>query len=233
MTALTTRLRSLRDQGRSVGYLSVIHAALFRRLSALGLHVNLVDLGDDDPTIAEPRLPPGYTTRPVPIEELWQWVGVREGLNADFLRRAMERGDRCVGNFHHDELVGYGFVTRRGAPMTDQLDVAIDDWLIYRYKGWTHPEHRRKHLSHARGRVNRRLLPMQEGMRTVSIVAVHNLASKLTHADVHPVHVGYCGYVRLFGREYPFTTRGARRHGFRLERRRPGPADGSAAQAPR
>lgn len=233
MTALTSKLRSFRDQGRALGYFTVLNAALFRRLARCGIHVNLVTLGDDDPNIAEPVLDPGYTTRPVALGELWPWVGVREGLDAEFLERAIERDDRCVGNFHHDELVGYGFVTRRGAPMTAQIDVAIDDWLVYRYKGWTHPDHRRKYLSHARGRVNRRLFPLREGMRTVSIVAVHNLASKIHHADVHPVHVGYCGYLRLFGRDHPFTTRGARRYGFRLERRPPRAEPGSAAPGPR
>ena len=44
-------------------------------------------------------------------------------------------------------------------------------------------------------------------------------AKKLKHADVHPERLGYCGYVRLFGREYPFTQRAPRRAGFRLVRR--------------
>ena len=221
MTAGTprSRVREILAGWREVGIATALHAAVFRRLARLGLHLNVVELGDDDPTIAHPELPPGYTTRPVPLEELWDWVGRVPDLDADFLDRAIARGDRCVGNFFGDELVGFGFVTRSRAPVTDQIDVVIDDWLVYRYKGWTHPDHRRKHLSHARGRINRTLFPMGPGMRTVSYVAVHNLASKLHHADVRPVRLGYCGHLRLFGRDYPFTGRVPRRFGFRFERR--------------
>ncbi len=192
-----------------------------RRLEPFGFHLYLVELGDDDPNIAFPALPPGYCTRPVELQELWAWVGEVDGLSAEFLRGAIARGDRCVGNFHHGRLVGYGFVARRLAPVTEQIEVVVDDRLVYRYKGWTHPDHRRKHLSHARGRINRRLFPLRDGMRTVDYVAVHNLASRHKHADVHPVRLGYCGFVRLSGREYPFTARVPRRFGFRLRRRRP------------
>ena len=209
----------LAEQHRSYGLWRTLHAATFRRLERLGFHLFLVELGDDRPDIERPQLPEGYTTRPVDLEELRNWVGVIEGITEPFLKGAMARGDRCVGNFHQDELVGHGFVTRERAPVTDQLEVVVDDWLLYRYKGWTHPDHRRRHLSHARGRMNRHLFPMREGMRTVDYVAVHNLPSKLKHADLHPVRLGYCGYVRILGAEYPFTGRVPRRFGFRLQRR--------------
>ncbi len=200
-----------------------MHAELFRWLSRLGLHLFIVQLGDDRPDIKHPVLPPGYSTRPVELEELRQWAGKVAGLDEAFLEGAMARGDRCVANFHDEELVGYGFVARQRAPVTEQLDIVVGDKLLYRYKGWTHPDHRRKHLSHSRGRINRTLFPLTEGMRTVSYVAVHNLPSKLTHVDVHPVRLGYCGFIQLFGRELPFTGRVPRRYGFQLVRRQRDP----------
>jgi hypothetical protein len=115
--------------------------------------------------------------------------------------------------------VGYGFVALRRAPLTDQLEIVVDERLDYRYKGWTHPNHRRKHLSHARARLSRKLYPLTAGRRSVSYVAVHNLPSRLQHRDLKPVRVGYCGYVRVFGREYPFTHRIVKRIGFRIQRR--------------
>jgi hypothetical protein len=194
------------------------YVATMRRLERMGLHVYLVELGDDDPDIAMPDLPEGYSVRPIALEELSRWAGRVEGLSEGFLADAAARGDRCVANFFNGQLIGYGFVARRRAPVTEQLQIVIDARLIYRYKGWTHPDHRRRHLSHARGRVNRTLFPLGEGQRTVSYVASHTLPSRLKHKDVHPVWLGYCGFVRVFGREYPFTGRVPRRYGFELRR---------------
>lgn len=205
---------------RDYGFAQIAHGAIMSRLARLGFQLFVVELGDDRPDIAMPRLAPGYTARAIDLEELRPWVG-REGygLTEAFLQGAIQRGDRCVANFYHGELVGYGFVTCVGAPATSQLQVAIDDRLVYRYKGWTHPGHRRKHLSHARGRLNRQFFPLTDGRRTVAFVDVANLPAKLKHADIHPVRLGYCGYVRIGGREFPFTQRGPRRFGFRLVRR--------------
>ncbi len=211
-----------RKRVQEYGFVETAYAAIMRRMAHLGFHLFLVELGDDNQDIAMPKLPSGYTTRATDLAELWPWVGKVDGLSAEFLRAAIARGDRCVANFFNDELVGYGFVTKGRAPATDQLDVMIDDRLVYRYKGWTHPGHRRKHLSHARGRLNRQFFPLTDGRRTVDFVAVHNLESKLKHADLHPVRLGYCGFVRLFGREYPFTQRVPRIFGFRLARRQAG-----------
>jgi hypothetical protein len=202
------------------GLVEIAYLAIMRRLARLGFHLFLVELGDDNPNVAMPRLPPGYTARATDLEELWPWVDQDDnGLSEEFLRGAIARGDRCVANFFNGELVGYGFVTQVGAPATNQLDVVIDDRLIYRYKGWTHPDHRRKHLSHARGRLNRQFFPLTGGRRTVDFVAVDNVASRKKHADVHPTRLGYCGFVRVLGHEFPFTSRGPRRSGFRLARR--------------
>lgn len=202
------------------GWVEIAYGAIMRRFARLGFHLFVVELGDDNPDIAMPVLPPGYTARATDLDELWRWVDQPDnGLSAEFLRGAIARGDRCVANFFNGELVGYGFVTKVGAPATRQLDVVIDDRLIYRYKGWTHPDHRRRHLSHARGRLNRQFFPLTGGRRTADFVAVDNRASKLKHADVHPTRLGYCGFVKLLGHELPFTTLGPRRFGFRLARR--------------
>lgn len=195
-----------------------LYEAVMSRAEKAGFHLFLVELGDDNPDIPMPELPAGYSTQVVSPESLLDYVGPEYDLSEEFLRGAISRGDRCVANYYFGKLVGYGFVTRERAPVTGQVQVVVDHRLVYRYKGWTHPEHRRKHLSHARGRINSRVFPLQPGQRMVSYVATHNFASKLKHRDVHPVRIGFCGYVRLFGREYPFTHRIPRRFGFRLEK---------------
>lgn len=196
-----------------------LYAPLLRFLARTGTRVLLVQLGDPNPNIAFPDLAPGYSAEPKEPLDLLPWAKPEFGLQETFLRSASKRGDRCVANFFEGSLVGYGFVTRSCAPVTEQVDVKIGPALQYRYKGWTHPEHRRKHLSHARGRLNSRLFPNQARQRMVSYVEAHNFASRLTHAAVHPTFLGLCLIVRVFGREFPINSPAARRAGFELFRR--------------
>ncbi len=201
-------------------------ATWFQRLYSFGLRslantgnkLLLVELGDNNPHIEEPALAPGYSTRALEPEDLMPWASAEYQLSPAFLNEAQARGDRCVGNFYADQLVGYGFVTQSFAAITDQIGVKINQPLLYRYKGWTHPEHRRKYLSHARGRLNSRLFPQQPGQRMVSYVDAHNFPSRLKHADIRPVRLGYCLILRLFGKEFCINSRIAKRYGFSLVR---------------
>jgi hypothetical protein len=206
---------------RDFGVRRGLYVYLMRALRSLGMQLFLVQLGDDRADIEPPVLAAGYTTRPVEPLELLPWADrPGYGLSRSFLQQASERGHRAVANFHHGDLVGYGFVARERAPVTGQVDVLVSDRLVYRYKAWTHPDHRRQHLSFARGRINKTLFPLQPGQRTVSYVETHNYASRLHRPELRPEDVGYCGIVRFGGREFPFTLPGPRRAGFRLVRSR-------------
>ncbi len=196
-----------------------LYAPVLNMLARHGTRVMLVRLGNPDSTIAFPELPPGYSAEAKSPLDLMPWAG-KPGFNldADFLQQASERGDRCVANFYHRELVGYGFVTRSHAAVTDQVGVIVSNGIQYRYKGWTHPEHRRKYLSHARGRLNSCLYRDDPQPRMVSYVDAQNFPSRLTHADVHQSSLGVCLIVRLFGREIPINSQRAKRAGFKLVR---------------
>jgi len=195
----------------------------YRRLMVLlqtvmGLRLFLVQLGDDTSKVEAPQLPEGYRTVACTPADLLDWTEHEYGLSKDFLSESIVRGDRCVANFFHDKLVGYVFVTRSTAPLSGQLEVSIDDRLVYRYKAWTHQDHRRKHLSMARGRLNKTLFPLNPGQRTVSYVDTTNFPSRLVRPEIHPRAIGYSGYVVIAGREIPFNTPGVKAHGFRIQR---------------
>ena len=197
------------------------------RLSRLGTRVLIVSLGDPNPNIQAPELPEGYLVEKVTPEALLDYVDDHNGLSREFLDTAQARGDRAVANFyqapsHYEspkQLVGYGFVTTCYAPVTDQVAVKIDANLRYRYKGWTHEKHRRKYLSHARGRLNSTLFPMEDGCRMVSYADVHNYASRLNRKDVKPTDIGWCLICRLFGRDLIYTSKPVRKVGFQLVKR--------------
>lgn len=193
-----------------------VYGKLLDCMARVGTRILLIELGDSNPDIEMPVLPSGYTTKQLKPSDLMAWTTPEYGLSESFLIQAQARGDRCVANFFQNELVGYGFVTQSYAPVTDQTAVKIDERLLYRYKGWTHPAHRRNHLSHARGRINSRLFPKQQGQHMVSYVEVQNFPSRLKHADVHPVCLGYSMILRVFGKEYLFNSPIAKRYGFQL-----------------
>ncbi len=208
-----------RAQIRDFGFGRTVYAAVMRSLERLGFHLFTVQLGDDDPNREVPEMSPGYTLERATPLDLMRWAEPEYGLSRQFLEESAQNGDRCVLNLYNGELAGYGFVTTARARATEQLDVVISDNLVYRYKGWTHPDHRRKHLSLARGSLNKKLFPLGDKRRTVSFVVSHNFKSKLHHRALKPERIGLCGYLRIFGREIPFTLPGPRRHGFRLARR--------------
>ena len=81
---LATRKRLIQNHG----FMEIAYGAIMGRLARLGFHLFLVELGDDSPEIAFPKLDPGYTARAADLEELWPWVGKVYGLSEDFLRGA-------------------------------------------------------------------------------------------------------------------------------------------------
>jgi len=195
-----------------------LHELSMRVLKRIvGLHLFRVELGDDRLDISPPELAPGYETKIADPLDLLKWATTETGLTSAFLQSSAKRGDRCVINVFNEQLVGYGFIAQSRAPVTDQIEVRVSSKLIYRYKGWTHPEHRRKHLSHARGRLNKQLFFVKGGSHTVSYVETHNHAARANHPDVHPRLIGYCGFIRFAGREYPFNLC-IRTHGFCMVR---------------
>jgi len=195
-----------------------LYAPVLNRLARIGTQLFIVRLGGPSAHIRAPELEPGYTVEAKKPLDLLPWAKPDWGLTEEFLRSSDARGDRCVANFFKGDLVGYGFVSRSLAPVTPQVYARISGGLQYRYKGWTHPQHRRKHLSHARGRLNSQLFPEDQAPKMISYVAVQNFASRLTHKEVRPESVGLCGIVRIFGTDYVFHGPGVKSAGFELIR---------------
>lgn len=167
--------------------------------------------------------PPEYETRPVDYDDLAPYADLPGyDLSTDFLTRAFSPGCECAANFYGGELVGYGFITRARAPVTEQLDVVVPHGFRYGYKSWTHQDHRRKNLSGMRAYVRRTEFNRPVAERGIDYVETHNYPS-LLHGYQHPadrsIYMGFVGCIRLFGREVPFATRRAKWIGFRWVRK--------------
>lgn len=196
---------------------------LLRRLLGLRLYYVLVEsnvreiVGEQQPPVPE-----GIDTRIVGIEELFPFAGKVADLDREFLETVRARGDVCIANFRHDELVGFAFVSFTRARASAQLDVLVPKGFQYVYKGWTHPDYRRANLGAARVYLRHGLLRENHGQRGISYVETHNYAS-LLHGYRHPrersLLMGFCGSITVFGREIPFNSRRARWVGFEMVRR--------------
>lgn len=190
----------------------------------LGLRVHYVRIGADradlrDP--APPQVPSGYVTKLGRKEDFVPFLGRVPRLDAAFLERAFRRDDECSLTLYEGELVSFSFSTRQRARVTDQLDVLVPPGFRYAYKSWTHPEHRRRNLSNMGRwlRATQARRPFAE--RSIWYVETHNYAS-LLHGVRHPnewsIKMGYVGWITLFGRQIPFTSRKAKQLGFEFVR---------------
>jgi hypothetical protein len=61
-------IQEFRQDAKQFGLALAGYVAAMRQLERLGLHLFLVTLGDDNPELEMPKLPPGYRVCPVPLE---------------------------------------------------------------------------------------------------------------------------------------------------------------------
>lgn len=218
------KIANFNARRRDWGLKRALHWQLMHALSKVGVRVHYVIVGGGMLEIVgetTPLVSAGYETRVIGLDELLPYAS-EPGLSRAFLETAFGRGDRCTANFFNGQLVGYSFNAYVRARASEQLDVLVPPGFRYGYKSWTHSEHRQANLARMRGYVRRQTLPVEHEQRNISYIETHNYAS-LLHGYRHPrlrgLRMGFAGWITLFGRQIPFTTRHARWVGFELVRR--------------
>ena len=218
------KFTNFKTRRRDWGVKRALYWELMHALSKIGVRLHYVRVlagmleieGEE-----KPEVPPGYEARMVALAEMLPYADSTFGLSRDYLHTAFQRGDRCTANFYHGELVGYSFNAYARARASEQLDVLVPGGFRYSYKAWTHPDHRRVNLSRIRAYTRRAMLPHDHNQRAISFVETHNYPS-LLHGYRHPrlrgLPMGFCGWITIFGRQIPFTSRRARWIGFELVR---------------
>lgn len=216
---------NVRQRSRDWGLKRALHWELMHALEYLGIRVHYVDVGSNDTRPWEskpPDVPAGYVTRVVGFDDLKPFVDGTPELTLEFITDAFANGDECAANFHDGALVGFGFVCRSRARVTDQLDVLIPPGFRYNYKDWTHPDHRRRNLTTMRGHIRFTTLPRPYDERSISYVETHNYPS-LLHGYVHPkrrsLRMGIVGWFTILGRQIPFNSRRAKWIGLEFVRK--------------
>ena len=144
-----------------------------------------------------------------------------KNLMRDSVEQALARGDVCMAAFDRDSdnrMVGFSWGARKTAPHGDGLWVEVEYPYLYGYKAYVDPEYRGLGINVALI-VERDKTIAQEGYRSsVGFVETHNYASVHSNVRMGSQPAGYAGYIKLFGRAFPFRSPKARASTLRFYR---------------
>lgn len=210
--ALANRLANFRQDVSRWGLARSLYMRLMIR-NASWLNVSRAMERDLRKTFASHEAASGFSFRIADQEELtFASEDPQLDLPPDFLRRALLRGDICVGAFDGQQLVAYAWRSFRETPHSVGLVLRFSKRYRYAYKSFTRPEYRGR-------RLQERITPLADGLcierghtHGISFIETHNYPS-LAMAR-HAVPVGFLGYVKVFGRVFTFRSPAVRRRGF-------------------
>lgn len=138
------------------------------------------------------------------------------GLVPADIDAALARGDICAAAFEGDRMVSYVWRSFSSARYGDDLWVEIQKPYRYGYKGFTQPEYRGRHIQNTVALFTDALCVARGHTHSLSLIETHNFASIISEQRRHSEVVGWVGYLKIFGRTYPFRSPGARRTGIRM-----------------
>lgn len=143
----------------------------------------------------------------------------RNEMPADFLEKALGKGDECYGIFDGERLISYGWYSRKPTGIEpEELSLHFDPAYVYMYKGFTHEDYRGQRL-HAIGMNLALQHYLAEGSKgLVSYVESGNFDSLKSCYRLGYVDAGSIYLVRLFGRYRSFASSGCRPYALALRR---------------
>jgi len=135
-------------------------------------------------------------------------------MTPEMVRKALERGDQCVGTIIDGQLVSYGWRAYDVTPHTEKIWVRVGPKAFYSYKGFTLREFRGRHIGE-RGKYCGTEALRQRGITSKqSFIASTNYSSLASTKRGNLKHVGYAGHLHLFGKTICFRSPGAKRVGY-------------------
>ncbi len=137
-------------------------------------------------------------------------------LDLEFVEDALARGDICLAAFHDETMVAFIWRSFTRVPHADGLWVEVEWPYRYGYKAYTKPEFRGQGLSGWLARLGDAVCLGKGFKYGVGFVETHNYPSIKADLRVGGRKVGYAGYLKLFGKAYPFRTLGVVPHTFRF-----------------
>jgi hypothetical protein len=209
----------IRSHAKSFGVAAQLHSLLYRGVNKVFLYQALrglwITLPDLDQAFLE--APPQYEARFLEPHELMGTVRCNKyELSAEFVRHALEKGDKCYAILDGETVASYGWYSLRPTALSEELVLHFDPSFAYMYKGFTLPEYRGQRL-HAIG-MSRALREYTElgckGM--VSYVESNNFPSLRSCYRMGYKNFGTIYFARMIGQYLIYGTPGCLEFGFRV-----------------
>lgn len=136
-------------------------------------------------------------------------------MSPALVKKALERGDFCTGTFVNGQLISYAWRAFGATPHSRGIWVNIGPNACYNYKAFTLPEFRGQHIAERRKYCSNELFRSRGIVERQSFIASTNFSSLArTTRDSNSKHVGYAGYIQLFGKLFFFRSPGVKQMGF-------------------
>jgi hypothetical protein len=194
--------------------------SLLTRLSKA--RILLIILRERDQILSESNeLPAGLTVAVRAAADMRNVGGFcGASLAPEFLKDAIQRGDRCVVTLDHGEVINFQW-------LSDGLTLAYDDvWIgfgpryLYGYNSLTAPGHRGLGLNRSAVRLAGQLLAAPAGKGLAGYINASNVASILSHWNPAKQQLGVAlVWPRAKRRLWVFTSRVCRAGQVSFERR--------------
>jgi len=136
-------------------------------------------------------------------------------LSPTFVNDALTRHDFCVAAFDGSRMIGWVWGSVDKAPHDEGLAVQVNPPYLYGYKGYTAPEYRGRRIWARIAELRNKIGAERGCSRFVGFVESHNHAAIQANKRLGNRLVGYAGYIKFFGKSYPFRTPGVVKHTFR------------------
>ena len=162
-----------------------------------------------------PSIPSGITLKLISPEQLLISISDQELLlTREFVQTAIDRGDLAFGAFDGPALVSYVWRTFTSAPHADNLWVRVNRPYCYAYNSFTLPRYRGQRIGPATHIFSDVEMFKLGFANRAGFVALGNTASLAMGKHMGTKPIGYAGYLKWFGRVFPFRTRAVRKIGF-------------------
>lgn len=200
------------------GFRRALWAAFISRIRPWFMLCRVVvrSMKDDPP---ESDLGNGITIRQASYEDLLAAIdSMPSELNRKFIDGAFARGDLCVAAFDGSKMVASTWASFDTAPHGDGLWVKVEPPYKYSYKSFTHEKYRGRGLIGEVTRLRDSLSVAKGCQYAVGFIETHNYASLQANRRQGSRTVGYAGYLKAFGKTFPFRSPGVVSHTFRFFR---------------
>lgn len=202
-------LSTVKDIARAYGPLAAIHDVAKRAINRVTpvqvLTTLRVTMATVDRCFLQPV--PGFDAGFASDDELFAWAEEPGyDLDADFVRAALTKGDRCFALRENGVLAAYGWYSRHPTLIAPRLELHFSPHYAYMYKGFTAKEFRGRRL-HAYGMAGALACYVQHGaLGLVSYVDSTNFASLQSCHRMGYEETGYIVIMEVAGHLFTRST---------------------------